>query len=84
MTKVVRKVRFNSREKLDIYDEICTDLLDGKVPPLSTYRISLFLFGEWQEGQDLKFLTQLLKNILQIFHLSLTISKCMTIYLIFV
>jgi hypothetical protein len=32
MTKVVRKERFNSRENLDIYDEICTDLLDGKVP----------------------------------------------------
>jgi ATP-dependent Clp protease ATP-binding subunit ClpA len=63
MTKVVRKVRDLTPEKnLDIYDEICTDLLDGKVPPLSTYRISLFLFGEWQEGQDLKFLTPTFKE----------------------
>jgi hypothetical protein len=59
MTKVVRKVRDLTEKNLDIYDEICTDLLDGKVS-LSTYRISLFLF-EWQEGQDLKL--QLLKKI---------------------
>lgn len=63
MTKVVRKVKDLSPEKnQEIYDEMCTDLVEGKVPALSNYRISLFLFGEWLEGQELKFLTPSFKE----------------------
>jgi ATP-dependent Clp protease ATP-binding subunit ClpA len=58
MTKVVKKISDLSIEKnQEIYDEIVSDLSDGIVPTLSIYRISLFLFGEWIEGEELKFLT---------------------------
>ena len=58
MTKVVKKISDLSVEKnQEIYDEIVSDLSDGTVPTLSIYRISLFLFGEWIEGEELKFLT---------------------------
>ena len=57
MTKVIQKVKDLSPEKnLDIYDEICTSFLGGQTPALSNYRISLFLFGEWETIRELQFL----------------------------
>jgi ATP-dependent Clp protease ATP-binding subunit ClpA len=63
MTKMVQRVKDLSVEKnLDIYEEMCEDLLDQKEPVLSSYRISLFLFGEWQTGRDLHYLIPSLKE----------------------
>jgi ATP-dependent Clp protease ATP-binding subunit ClpA len=63
MTRVVRKVKDLSLEKTQkVYDEIITDLSEGSIPSLSIYRISLFLFGEWMEGAELKFLTPNFKD----------------------
>lgn len=53
MTKVIKKRKDLTPAKNDsIYDEMLINLLDGYQPTLSLYRISLFLFGEWVEGQD--------------------------------
>ena len=53
MTKVIKKRKDLTPAKNDsIYDEMLISLLDGYQPTLSIYRISLFLFGEWIEGQD--------------------------------
>ena len=63
MTKVIKKRKDLSYEKnLDIYGEIISDINRGVLPKLSTYRISLFLFGEWVEGQEYNFLTPTLKE----------------------
>ena len=53
MTKVIKKRKDLTPAKNDsIYGEMLINLLDGYQPTLSIYRISLFLFGEWIEGQD--------------------------------
>ena len=58
ITKVVQKRKDLSVEKnLSIYNEIILDINEGILPLLSTYRISLFLFGEWIEGLSFNFLT---------------------------
>jgi ATP-dependent Clp protease ATP-binding subunit ClpA len=55
-TKVVRKVQDLSVEKNNqIYLEMIATMTAGSRPPLSLYRISLFLFGEWLEGENFLF-----------------------------
>ena len=56
ITKTVQKISNLSAEKnYEIYNEIASDINDGKAPNLSVYRISLFLFGEWLEGEEFNF-----------------------------
>ena len=63
MTKTINKVSDLSAEKnIHIYNELATDINGGKQPNLSVYRISLFLFGEWLEGEEFNFLTPQFKD----------------------
>ena len=63
ITKTVQKISNLSSEKnYQIYNEIACDINDGKQPNLSVYRISLFLFGEWLEGEEFNFLTEPFKD----------------------
>jgi ATP-dependent Clp protease ATP-binding subunit ClpA len=63
ISKTIKKIRNLSREKnQEIYDEINDNINEGIDPKLSTYRVSLFLFGEWLEGQNFNFLTDNFKG----------------------
>ena len=63
ITKTVQKINNLSPEKnYEIYNEIASDINDGKQPNLSVYRVSLFLFGEWLEGEEFNFLTEPFKD----------------------
>jgi ATP-dependent Clp protease ATP-binding subunit ClpA len=63
MTKTIDKVSDLSAEKnIHIYNELANDINGGKQPNLSVYRISLFLFGEWLEGEEFNFLTPQFKD----------------------
>ena len=63
ITRTVQKISNLSSEKnYEIYNEIASDINDGKSPNLSVYRISLFLFGEWLEGEEFNFLTEPFKD----------------------
>ena len=46
----------------EIYTEIASSINNKISPKLSLYRISLFLFGEWLEGDEFQFLTPTLKQ----------------------
>jgi ATP-dependent Clp protease ATP-binding subunit ClpA len=63
MTKIVDKISGLSVDKnIEIYNELASDINGGKQPNLSVYRISLFLFGEWLEGEEFNFLTPQFKD----------------------
>jgi ATP-dependent Clp protease ATP-binding subunit ClpA len=58
ITKTLKRIQNLSSEKnYEIYQELTEDINSGVQPTLSTYRISLFLFGEWLEGEQFNFLT---------------------------
>jgi ATP-dependent Clp protease ATP-binding subunit ClpA len=61
--KVVKSRKNLSLEKNEqIYQEIASLINQNLFPKTSLYRISLFLFGEWLEGDDFKFLTPIFKE----------------------
>ncbi len=63
ITKTVEKINNLSPGKnFEIYNEIASDINDGRQPNLSIYRVSLFLFGEWLEGEEFNFLTEPFKE----------------------
>ena len=63
ITKTVKKVNDLSAEKnQQIYNEIATTINNKGKVTVSLYRISLFLFGEWLEGDEFQFLTPTLKD----------------------
>ena len=63
ITKTVRKIQNLSEAKnSEIYNEISNDINTLVLPNLSVYRISLFLFGEWLEGEQFNFLTPSFKD----------------------
>ena len=63
ITKTVEKINNLSPGKnFEIYNEIATDINEGRQPNLSVYRVSLFLFGEWLEGEEFNFLTEPFKE----------------------
>ena len=63
ITKVVKKIQdLSVLKNLDIYDEISEDINEEMPPTLSIYRISLFLMGEWLEGENFNFLTTTFKD----------------------
>jgi ATP-dependent Clp protease ATP-binding subunit ClpA len=56
--KTVQKIKNLSVEKnKEIYNELTSAINEKSVPLLSTYRISLFLYGEWIEAENFNFLT---------------------------
>jgi ATP-dependent Clp protease ATP-binding subunit ClpA len=58
VTKRIRKVKKLSPAKnQEIYSNMISVISDYKIPDLSMYRISLFLFGEWVEYDRLGFLS---------------------------
>ena len=63
ITKRIRKrKKLSALKNQDIYSTLISDINDGYIPNLSLYRISLFLFGEWIEGEDSRFLTSSFKE----------------------
>ena len=63
ITKTVRKIESLSPQKnQQIYNEVASDINEDISPKLSVYRISLFLFGEWLEGDEFKFLVPIFKD----------------------
>jgi ATP-dependent Clp protease ATP-binding subunit ClpA len=63
VTKVVKKIESLSPQKnQQIYNEVASDINEDISPKLSIYRISLFLFGEWLEGDEFKFLVPIFKE----------------------
>jgi len=63
VTKVVKKIKDLSIEKnQEVYDLVTSEINKGITPNLSIYRISLFLFGEWLEGEKFNFLTPNFKD----------------------
>jgi ATP-dependent Clp protease ATP-binding subunit ClpA len=63
ITKKIKKIQNLSIEKnQEIYNEIISNINQGVQPNLSLYRISLFTFGEWLEGEEFNFLTTTFKD----------------------
>jgi len=63
ITKMVRRIQNLSEKKnSEIYNEMTTDVNNLTLPNLSIYRVSLFLFGEWLEGEQFNFLTSTFKE----------------------
>jgi ATP-dependent Clp protease ATP-binding subunit ClpA len=64
ITKVIKKVKDLSVEKnLEIYDELLFELNQDLIPSfLSIYRLSLFLLGEWLEGDEFQLLSSIYKE----------------------
>jgi ATP-dependent Clp protease ATP-binding subunit ClpA len=62
-SRFVQKTRDLSPEKNEIiYQNMISILNEDEYSPLSAYRISLFFFEEWLEGEKSKFLTPALKR----------------------
>jgi ATP-dependent Clp protease ATP-binding subunit ClpA len=63
ITKTVKKIKSLSPQKnQQIYNEVASDINEDISPKLSIYRISVFLFGEWLEGDEFKFLVPIFKE----------------------
>ena len=63
ITKTIKKIQNLSPAKnIEIYKNLSTEINSNIYPKLSIYRISLFLFGEWLEGGEFKFLTPNIKE----------------------
>ena len=63
ITKTIKKFQNLSPVKnIEIYKNLSTEINNKQLPKLSTYRISLFLFGEWIEGGEFNFLTPTFKE----------------------
>jgi ATP-dependent Clp protease ATP-binding subunit ClpA len=64
MTRLVQRMKDLSVDKSeDVYDEICTYIVDDSVPELSNYRISVFLYNQWLESDDQLFKEEYLENV---------------------
>jgi ATP-dependent Clp protease ATP-binding subunit ClpA len=62
-TKILEKRKDLSVERNQvIYNDIAKSINEGISPILSTYRASLFFFGEWIEGAEFQFLTPRFKG----------------------
>ena len=63
ITKTVRKRKDLSPERnREIYTELLSSVKDSQELNLSLYRVSLFLYGEWIEGDEFNFLTPKFKD----------------------
>jgi ATP-dependent Clp protease ATP-binding subunit ClpA len=59
---IKRVTNLSPAKNNEIYEEMSTSINQDRSPRLSTYRLSLFLFGEWLEGDRFNFLTPNLKD----------------------
>ena len=63
LTKLIQKRKdLSPGQNLKIYQTISSNIIDNEAFPLSLYRISLFLFNEWTEGDDYNFLNPKFKK----------------------
>ena len=63
LTKTIKKYNeLSSQKNQEIYNEMTLDINEGLNPNLSLYRVSLFIFGEWIEGDEFNFLTSNFKE----------------------
>ena len=63
VTKMAKRIRdLSALKNEEIYSVFSHDLKTIASPKLSTYRVSLFLFAEWLEGEQFNFLTQTFKD----------------------
>jgi ATP-dependent Clp protease ATP-binding subunit ClpA len=63
VTKVVKKRKNLSTEKnYEIFDDLIYEINKRSPLQLSTYRVSLFVFGEWIEGHEMEYLTSNFKH----------------------
>lgn len=61
--KTVKKIKDLSEQKnQEIYQEITGSINQESIPTISLYRVSLFLYGEWLEGDSFNFLTPNFKD----------------------
>jgi len=64
VTKTIQKFgELSPRKNAQIYKEMVGAIEESKLPTLSFYRISLFLFEEWMEGEEYNLLIPLFKSI---------------------
>jgi len=64
VTKTIKKFTdLSLRKNSQIYKEIVSSIEESKLPNLSLYRISLFLFEEWMEGEEYNLLIPIFKSI---------------------
>jgi ATP-dependent Clp protease ATP-binding subunit ClpA len=62
-TKVIKRKKNLSIEKNEIiYQNLLNSIDKNEKPELSFYRVCLFLFGEWLEGDELQFLIPVFKE----------------------
>lgn len=78
-----RKNNLSIEKNEELYEKLALSINDGKSLDLSVYRISLFLFGEWLEGEEFisyssifkeRYITDL-RNLFEKFHLSTYITN---------
>lgn len=63
ITKIVRKIKdLSDTKNREIYEHLTSLINEGLVPNKSLYRISLFIYGEWLEGDYFNFLTPTFKE----------------------
>jgi ATP-dependent Clp protease ATP-binding subunit ClpA len=63
ITKTIRKRKdLSSERNQEIYAELLDGIKDRRELNLSLYRVSLFLYGEWLEGDEFNFLTPKFKD----------------------
>ena len=63
VTKVIKKRKDLSPEKnYEIFDDLIYEINKRAPLQLSTYRVSLFIFGEWIEGHEMDYLTSDFKH----------------------
>ena len=63
ITKTIRKRKdLSSERNQEIYTELLDGIKDRRELNLSLYRVSLFLYGEWLEGDEFNFLTPKFKD----------------------
>ena len=55
--KTIKKIKdLSGKKNEEIYNQLTSIINEKSVPPLSIYRVSVFLYGEWLEGEKFNFL----------------------------
>lgn len=63
ITKRIQRVKnLSSSKNQQIYQKMCSDIENLDLPDLSLYRISLYLFAEWTEVENPRFLDNIFKE----------------------
>jgi ATP-dependent Clp protease ATP-binding subunit ClpA len=55
--KTIKKIKdLSGKKNEEIYNQLTSIINEKSFPPLSIYRVSVFLYGEWLEGEKFNFL----------------------------